>query len=235
MHAVALVGVGAIAGGIASATLSAGAATATTTVTTAIPGSTGTGGSSTTSSPPAGSGRQRPAAPPGGAGLPLHGTVTAVSASSVTIKTSSGTTTYAVTATSDIEKNGKTGSSALSTGDVVAFSTVATDGSTAIDKLVAGSPAGMVLRRMWARRRRAKPGTGQGSPPERALRRAAAAPAPPVVRPARRQQVVGLNGPLTAGPVSWSRPPGRGTGPRRAAGADERAQTVRPQKFRNRV
>ena len=164
MSGIALVGVGAIAGGITSATLSAGAATPTTTATTTVSGSTGTGGSSTTSSPPAGSGRQRPTAPPGAA-LPLHGTVAAVSTSSVTIKTSSGTTAYAVTASSDIENNGKTGTSALSAGDVVAFSTVTTDGITAIDKLVAGGgPAGMADG-CGPGGTAGKPGTAQGSPP----------------------------------------------------------------------
>ncbi len=142
--------------------MSAGAATTTTTTAS---GSTGTGGSSTTSNPPAGSGRQRPTAPPGGAALPLHGTVTAVSASSVTIKTSSGTTTYAVTATSDIDKDGKTGAGALRAGDVVAFSTVTTDGTTAIDKLVAGGgPAGMAGG-CGPGGAGAKPGTGEGPPP----------------------------------------------------------------------
>jgi hypothetical protein len=162
MNGIALVGVGAIAGGIASATVSAGAATPTTT--TAASGSAGAGGSSTTSSPPAGSGRQRPTAPPGAAALPLHGTVTAVSASSVTIKTSSGTTTYAVTAMSDIEKNGKTGSSALSAGDVVAFSTVTTDGSTAIDKLVAGGGPGAMAGGCGPGGAGGKSGTAQGPP-----------------------------------------------------------------------
>ena len=91
-----------------------------------------------------GSGRQRPGAPPGGTALPLHGTVTAVGSSSVTIKTSTGTTTYAVTSSSSIEKKGKTTLSALSTGDVVAFSVVTADGTTTIDKLMAGdAPSGM--------------------------------------------------------------------------------------------
>ena len=71
----------------------------------------------------------------------MHGTVTAVGASSVTIKTSSGTATYSVTSSSDIDKNGKTTLSALAVGDNVAFSTVTTNGSSAIDTLYAGNAA----------------------------------------------------------------------------------------------
>ena len=134
MSGIALLGVGALAGGIASTAISASAATTTTAAT----GSSGSGASSSTSSTVPGSGRQRPAAPPGASSLPLHGTITAVGDSSVSIKTSSGSATYAVTSTSDIEKKDKTTLSALSVGDTVAFSTVTSDGTTAIDTLVAG-------------------------------------------------------------------------------------------------
>ena len=78
--------------------------------------------------------------PAPGAGLPLSGTVTAVGSSDVTIQTSTGTTTYAVTSTSDIDKNGEAQVSALAVGDAVTFSTVTTNGTTAIDKLHAGDP-----------------------------------------------------------------------------------------------
>jgi hypothetical protein len=160
----ALLGAGAIAGGIASTAVSASAAT--TTSTTAATGNSGSGGSSSTSSTVPGSGRQRPGAPPGAAALPLHGTITAVGDSSVTIKTSTGTTTYAVTSTSDIEKKGKTTLSALSVGDTVAFSTVTTDGTTAIDTLVAGTaPSGMAGGCGPGGGPRGTAGPGAGPPP----------------------------------------------------------------------
>jgi len=76
---------------------------------------------------------------PGGA-LDQSGTVTAVGASSVTIKTSAGTTTYAVTSSSDIDKNGEATLSALTAGDAVTFS-VDSASSKTIDKLHAGDEA----------------------------------------------------------------------------------------------
>ncbi len=160
MSGLALLGVGAIAGGIASTATSAGAATATT---AAAGGNSGSSGPSTSSTVP-GSGRQRPGAPPGAAALARHGTLTAVGASSVTIKTSSDTTTYAVTSSSDIEKNGKSALSALAVGDTVAFSTVTTDGTTSIDKLFAGPPpTGMA--RGCEPGGGGNPGTGHRGPP----------------------------------------------------------------------
>ncbi|HEY5025029.1 MAG TPA: hypothetical protein VII76_08640 [Acidimicrobiales bacterium] len=152
MSGFALLGVGAVGGGIASTAMSASAAPTTTTT-----GTTGTAGSSTSSTTAPTSGRQRPGTPPGPA-LPLQGTITAVGASSATIKTSSDTETYEVTSSSDIEKNGKSTLSALAVGDMVGFSTVTTDGTTAIDTLVAGGcgpgngPG-------------ANAGTGTGAPP----------------------------------------------------------------------
>jgi hypothetical protein len=73
---------------------------------------------------------------PGG-GLGLSGTVTAVGSSSVTIKTSSGTTTYSVTTSSDIDKNGEASLKDLAVGDAVRFS-VEQSNSKQIDKLHAG-------------------------------------------------------------------------------------------------
>jgi hypothetical protein len=75
-----------------------------------------------------------------GGALALSGTVTAVSASSVTIKTSTATTAYSVTSASDIDKNGEATASALIVGDKVTFSV---DGTNArqIDKLRAGDEA----------------------------------------------------------------------------------------------
>ncbi len=72
-----------------------------------------------------------------GHGLALSGTVQGVAASTVTIKTSSGTTTYSVTGSSDIDKNGEAKLSNLVVGDAVRFSTTTTNGTT-IDKLHAG-------------------------------------------------------------------------------------------------
>jgi Cu/Ag efflux protein CusF len=62
-------------------------------------------------------------------GLSLSGTVTAVGSSTVTIKTSSGTTTYTVNAKSDIDKNGEAKLSDLKVGDSVRFSTTTTGGN----------------------------------------------------------------------------------------------------------
>jgi hypothetical protein len=64
-----------------------------------------------------------------------------VGASTVDIRTSSGTTTYAVTSSSDIDKNGEATVSDLAVGDAVTFSTVTTRGTTAIDRLHAGNEA----------------------------------------------------------------------------------------------
>ena len=134
-----LLGLGAAAGGVTSTALSAGAAT---TPTSSVPaqsssGSTSSGGSSSTApAAPGNSSSTAPAAPPA---LPLSGTVTAVGSASVTIQTSTGTTTYAVTSSSDIDKNGEATLSDLAVGDAVTFSTVTTNGTTAIDKLHAGN------------------------------------------------------------------------------------------------
>jgi hypothetical protein len=78
---------------------------------------------------------------PGAHGLPLTGTVTAVGTSSVTIKTSSGTTEYAVDSKSDIDKNGEAKLSDLKVGDAVRFGTVTTNGKITIDKLHSGDEA----------------------------------------------------------------------------------------------
>src|ERR1700681_1697537 len=79
--------------------------------------------------------------PQGGHGgdLSSSGTVTAVTSSDITIKTSTATTTYAVTSSSDIDKNGEATLSALAVGDAVTFSTVSTATNPTIDKLHAGN------------------------------------------------------------------------------------------------
>jgi hypothetical protein len=76
----------------------------------------------------------------GGFALSLSGTVTAVGSSSVTIKTAQGTTEYAVTSASDIDKNGEAKLSDLKVGDAVKFS-VAQSNAKQIDKLHAGDEA----------------------------------------------------------------------------------------------
>jgi hypothetical protein len=72
-------------------------------------------------------------------GLHQSGTVTAVGSSSLTIKTSSGTTTYAVVANSDIDKNGEAQLSALAVGDAVTFDSVTQGSTPTIAHLHAGS------------------------------------------------------------------------------------------------
>jgi Cu/Ag efflux protein CusF len=147
-----LVGLGAVAGGIATAATTAGAATTTIsssapTSSPAPPGASSSATSSTTtpsgspsaSSPTAPGSGSLGSAPPGAMALPLSGTVTAVGSSDVTIRTSTGTTTYTVTSSSDIDKNGEATLSDLAAGDAVTFSTVTTNGTTSIDKLHAGN------------------------------------------------------------------------------------------------
>lgn len=119
-----LLAAGAIGGGILASTMTAGAATSpATTAPASEPGS-----------PPARGG-------PSGAGLSLSGTVTAVGASSVTIKTSAGTTSYAVTSSSDIDKNGEATLRSLAVGDTVTFNTLNGAAVPTIDKLHAGNQA----------------------------------------------------------------------------------------------
>lgn len=61
---------------------------------------------------------------------------------SVTIKTATGTTEYAVPGDSDIDKNGEATLSDLVVGDAVTFSTTTTtDSTTTVDKLHAGNEA----------------------------------------------------------------------------------------------
>ena len=69
--------------------------------------------------------------------LGLSGTVTAVGASSVTIKTATATTEYAVTSASDVDKNGEATLKDLAVGDAVMFS-VDSANAKQIDKLHAG-------------------------------------------------------------------------------------------------
>ncbi|MDT0264092.1 hypothetical protein [Jatrophihabitans lederbergiae] len=112
---------GGAAGVVIASTVGAGAAT------TASPGATDSSSSSN-------SGR--------GYHIPANsGTVSAVGTNSVTIKTTAGTTTYGVTSTSDIDKNGEAQLSNLAVGDAVTFNTQTVNGTTIIDKLHAGDEA----------------------------------------------------------------------------------------------
>lgn len=124
----ALVATGLSTGAILGSTLTAGAATSGST-------SSGATGTAATGAPPGGG-------PAGGAasafhGLQQSGTVTAVGTNSVTI---SGTT-YAVTSSSDIDKNGEATLANLAVGDAVTFSTVSGASTPTIDKLHAGNEA----------------------------------------------------------------------------------------------
>ena len=125
-----LVAGGALVGAVLAGTLSAGAATTTP---SSAPSSSSSSSSGSSTAPGDGDHDGRH-------GLDLTGTVTAVGSSSVTIKTSSGTTvTYAVNRSSDIDKNGEAQLSSLVAGDAVRYSVAS--GSKTIDKLHAGDEA----------------------------------------------------------------------------------------------
>ena len=135
-------GAGLLAGALLATAIGAQAATPSPTTTSGSTGTTATadphpGDNGADGVPEA----QEQHGPGGhGGGLDLSGTVTAVGTSSVTIKTSSGTTAYAVTASSDIDKNGEATLSQLKAGDAVRFS-VTSSTSKQIDKLHAGDEA----------------------------------------------------------------------------------------------
>ena len=129
----ALVTAGLAGGAVLGTTLSAGAAAT----------SSSTGSAATSPAAP-GTNGAAPAAPNGQApadgrpcSLPKTGTVTAVGSNSVTIDG----TTYSVTGTSDIDKNGEAKLSDLAVGDKVTFSTVAGASTPTIDRLHAGNEA----------------------------------------------------------------------------------------------
>jgi len=119
-----LLGAGVVAGAIIGGTVLSGAATSPSPTMPAA----GAPGSSAWPRDGHGPGR----------GLGLSGTVTAVGASSVTIKTSAGTKTYKVDSNSDIDKNGEAQLSSLKVGDAVRFSVTS---ANVIDKLHAGDEA----------------------------------------------------------------------------------------------
>lgn len=118
----ALVGAGLVAGGVLMSTVGANAAASSTP-------SNATYAASADGTHAAHDGR-------GGQDLADAGTVTSVGPSSVTIRSASGsTTTYQVSSSSDIDKNGEAQLSDLKPGDAVRFST----SGTTIDKLHAGN------------------------------------------------------------------------------------------------
>ena len=120
-----LVTVGLASGAIIGSTMTASASTTTSS------------SNSTTAASGTNSGGPAPAQPPAYRGLPKSGTVTAVGSNSVSIDG----TTYAVTSSTDIDKNGEATLSDLKVGDKVTFSTVSSASTATIDKLHAGSEA----------------------------------------------------------------------------------------------
>jgi hypothetical protein len=130
-----ILGIGAAAGGVLALGLNANATTSSSNG--AAPAA------STTANPESGEAGEGFRGGPGDGrhGLNLSGTVTAVGSASVTIKTSTATTQYAVNSTSDIDKNGEAKLSDLKVGDAVTFNTVTTNGKVTIDKLHSGDEA----------------------------------------------------------------------------------------------
>jgi hypothetical protein len=128
LAATGLVGAGIVAGAVIGATALSSAATSSSTP-------------SSSASSSASSSSEANEAHRGGHGLDLSGTVTAVGTSSVTIKTSTGTVQYAVSSSSDIDKNGESTLSKLVVGDAVTFSVDTVNKVQTIDKLHAGNEA----------------------------------------------------------------------------------------------
>lgn len=126
-QAAGLVLAGAVAGGVLAATVGASAGT---------PAATGgyDRGAASTYAAAGPDGHHRGPRPPMQAG-----TVTAVGASSVTIKSAAGTKTYAVDADSDIDKSGEAKLSDLKAGDAVHFAV--RPGTSTIAVLHAGDEA----------------------------------------------------------------------------------------------
>lgn len=135
LAAIGLLGVGVVAGAVVGTTVLSNAATTSSTP------SSSSGSSSSNSSPNGATEPNRGGGGGFGGGLDLSGTVSAVGASSVTIKTSTGTVQYAVSSSSDIDKNGEAKLSSLAVGDAVTFSVDTVNNVKTIDKLHAGNEA----------------------------------------------------------------------------------------------
>lgn len=133
----ALIAAGIGSGAVLGSTLTAGAATNSSgSASSSAPAPSGATGAAPTPGGTAPAGGAR-CDGPGRMGLPESGTVSAVGSNSVTI----GTTTYAVTSSSDIDKNGEATLSDLKVGDAVRFSTVSGAATPTIDRLHAGNEA----------------------------------------------------------------------------------------------
>ena len=128
VQAAGLVLAGAVAGGVLAASVGAFA-------NSAAPAATGGYGTP----PPAGYSAAGPDGHRGPRPQLQAGTVSAVGASSVGIKTTAGTKTYAVDANSDIDKNGEAKLSDLKVGDAVHFAV--RPGTSTIAVLHAGDEA----------------------------------------------------------------------------------------------
>jgi hypothetical protein len=130
---VGLLAAGGLIGGVLAATLSAGAAPSPSPSPTSP------------SAPQYGMPWHDRHGGPGGPGfrgmLDHTGTVTKVGTNSVTIKSGSTATTYAVTSNSDIDKNGEAKLSDLKVGDAVRFSVVTVNGKATIGILHSGNEA----------------------------------------------------------------------------------------------
>jgi len=125
--------VGVIAGGVITSGLAFGAMSANAATT---PTPSAAAAAATTDMPaPSGTSHGH------GHGLNLSGTVTAVGTGSVTIKTATATTEYAVSATSDIDKNGEATLGDLVVGDAVTFRTTTANNTVTVDKLHTGNEA----------------------------------------------------------------------------------------------
>jgi len=141
-----LVTAGVLAGGVLATSLAAGAATPSPTPAasgsaTTVPQQGTQPGVGETDGIPESQEHHGGVGGHGGHGLDLSGTVTAVTGSSITIKTATATTTYAVTSASDIDKNGEAKLSELVVGDAVTFSATTSGTTQTIDKLHAGDEA----------------------------------------------------------------------------------------------
>lgn len=140
MASVAVAAAGLAGGAILGSTLSAGAATTAAAPTAATPAAVttpSTAAPSTDTETPEGNETHTY-----GHTLGKTGTVTAVSASSISIKDAPGTnTTYVIATTSDIDKNGVSTASALTVGETVTYSVDSAATTPTIDKLRAGSEA----------------------------------------------------------------------------------------------
>jgi hypothetical protein len=99
----------------------------------------------------------------GGGGAPVSGTISAVSASSISVKTASGSSTYKIAGGTAVQNNGATSSAAkLTVGEKVVVFTGAAPGANT--STTATGTASRILAGTSATQR-AGAGTGAGTPP----------------------------------------------------------------------